>query len=216
MGWFSDDSDQANAYDQVTQRPHEASWSHELIAGAAAFEAAKAYENHVAENGRPDSHATAKELLAGFAGAFLDREVETKGFDWYDRQRAQEQGELSIPSSNYSNITLLYIIMGWFSDDSDQAQAYNQVNGQPHEASWTHELIAGAAAYEASEAYEKHVAENGQPEDHAKAKEILAGITGAIVDREFETRGLDFIDRERAKYHAQEQAEDGLAQQGYY
>jgi hypothetical protein len=83
MGWFSEDSFQANAYDQVTQRPHEASWSHELIgnvfntdysnlkiwfdkivAGAAAFEAAKAYENHLAENGQPDSHATAKELMS--------------------------------------------------------------------------------------------------------------------------------------------------------
>ncbi|KAJ1303272.1 hypothetical protein OPQ81_011469 [Rhizoctonia solani] len=91
MGWFSDDSFHADAYEQVTQRPNEASWSHELIAGAAAFEAAKAYEKHVAANGEPDSHATAKELLAGFVGAFLDREVETKGFDWYDRERAESQ-----------------------------------------------------------------------------------------------------------------------------
>ncbi|CEL62635.1 hypothetical protein RSOLAG1IB_04991 [Rhizoctonia solani AG-1 IB] len=91
MGWFSEDSFQANAYDQVTQRPHEASWSHELIAGAAAFEAAKAYENHLAENGQPDSHATAKELIAGFVGVFLDREIETKGLDWYDRQHAERQ-----------------------------------------------------------------------------------------------------------------------------
>jgi hypothetical protein len=36
----------------VTNRPHEAKWSHELIGGAAAYEAAKAYEDHVAENGR--------------------------------------------------------------------------------------------------------------------------------------------------------------------
>ncbi|CAE6449798.1 hypothetical protein ACGC1H_005586 [Rhizoctonia solani] len=106
--------------------------------------------------------------------------------------------------------------MGWFSDDSDQAQAYDQVTQRPHEASWTHELIAGAAAYEASKAYENHVAENGQPPDHEKAKEILAGITGAFIDREVESRGLDYIDRERAKRHAQEQAEQGLAQQGYF
>jgi len=54
--------------------------------------------------------------------------------------------------------------MGWFGDDSFEAQAYEQVgcwrnlvatysqwrqvtNGR-HEASWTHELIAGAASYE--------------------------------------------------------------------
>lgn len=69
MGWFDgklaslrsmlstlsntlqDDSNQAQAYDEVTNRPHEAKWSHELIGGAAAYEAAKAYEDHVARNG---------------------------------------------------------------------------------------------------------------------------------------------------------------------
>ena len=62
-----------------------------------AYEAAKAYEDHVAANGKPDSHAKAKEILyacfslcpslvgtdhtdsAGFASAFIDREFETKG-----------------------------------------------------------------------------------------------------------------------------------------
>ena len=42
-------------------------------------QAMKAYEDHCAENGKPDSHAKAKEVLAGFAGAFIDREFETKG-----------------------------------------------------------------------------------------------------------------------------------------
>ncbi|KAG8743511.1 hypothetical protein FRC10_011902 [Ceratobasidium sp. 414] len=101
--------------------------------------------------------------------------------------------------------------MGWFSDDSDQAQAYDQVTQRPHEAEWSHELIAGAASYEAAKAYENHVAENGEPDSHAKAKEILAGFAGAFVDREVETRGLDFIDRERAKRQAQAQAEDALS-----
>jgi hypothetical protein len=42
-------------------------------------QAAKAYEDHVAKNGQPDSHAKAKEIIAGFAGAFIDREFETRG-----------------------------------------------------------------------------------------------------------------------------------------
>jgi hypothetical protein len=42
-------------------------------------QAAKAYEKHCEENGKPASHALAKELLAGFAGAFVDRMVESKG-----------------------------------------------------------------------------------------------------------------------------------------
>ncbi|GJE86704.1 DUF3759 domain-containing protein [Phanerochaete sordida] len=91
MSWFSEESEQATYYQTVTEKPHEASWSHELIAGAAAFEAAKAYENHCAENGRPDDHSTAKELLAGFAGAFVDREVETRGLDFIDKEKAKYQ-----------------------------------------------------------------------------------------------------------------------------
>jgi hypothetical protein len=46
-----DDSHEAQSYDQVVNRPHEAKWSHELLGGAAAFEAAKAYEDHVSRNG---------------------------------------------------------------------------------------------------------------------------------------------------------------------
>jgi len=56
--------------------------------------------------------------------------------------------------------------MGWFNDDSDQAQAYNVwstlalpsmdvddkffqvIVNAPHKASLAHELIAGAASYE--------------------------------------------------------------------
>ncbi|KOS17076.1 hypothetical protein ESCO_006029 [Escovopsis weberi] len=99
--------------------------------------------------------------------------------------------------------------MGWFSDDSEQANAYNEYNGleEHHEASLSHELIAGAAAYEAFKAYENHCAENGQPDDHAKAKEILAGFIGAFLDREIETRGLDWLDKERAQRYAEEHFE---------
>ncbi|KAH7929477.1 hypothetical protein BV22DRAFT_1002635 [Leucogyrophana mollusca] len=79
MGWFSDDSDNAAAYDQVQNAPHEATLSHELIAAAASYEAAKAWEDHCAANGKPDSHAKAKEFIAAAAGGFIDRLVETKG-----------------------------------------------------------------------------------------------------------------------------------------
>ncbi|OQD76712.1 hypothetical protein PENDEC_c004G00304 [Penicillium decumbens] len=97
--------------------------------------------------------------------------------------------------------------MGFFSDDSEQSDHYNQwnqSNPQEHDPSFAHELIAGAASYEAAKAYENHVAENGQPPSHEKAKEILAGFAGAFVDREAETKGLDFIDREKAKRRARE------------
>jgi hypothetical protein len=38
------------------------------------------------------------------------------------------------------------------------------------------------------QAYESHVAANGKPDSHSKAKEILAGAIGAFVDREAETK----------------------------
>lgn len=39
----------------------------------------KAYEKHVAKNGKPSSHSEAKEIVAGLAGVFIDREVESRG-----------------------------------------------------------------------------------------------------------------------------------------
>ncbi|KAE8366242.1 hypothetical protein BDV27DRAFT_156101 [Aspergillus caelatus] len=106
--------------------------------------------------------------------------------------------------------------MGWFSDDSDQAVAYDEYNNleEHHEASLTHELLGGAIAFEAAKAYEDHCAKNGEPDSHAMAKEILAAITGAILDREIETRGLDWIDRERAQAEADNHL-DGELQNRY-
>ncbi|KAJ5928691.1 hypothetical protein N7466_007647 [Penicillium verhagenii] len=109
MGWFDNDSEQADAANQWdnTDEHHEASFSHELLAGAASFAAARAYENHVAQNGAPPNHAMAKELMAGFAGAFIDREVETKGLDFVDRERAkrhanQQIEEVNVEEFNYN------------------------------------------------------------------------------------------------------------------
>ncbi|KAI0700176.1 putative phosphoglycerate mutase family protein [Cytidiella melzeri] len=97
----------------------------------------------------------------------------------------------------------------WFGQDSDQSRAYGQYNARPslsHQPEVSHELISGAAAYEAAKAYENHVAQNGQPQSHAEAKELLAGFAGAFIDREFESKGLDFIDKEKAKHDAKQQA----------
>jgi hypothetical protein len=42
---------------------------------------------------------------------------------------------------------------------------------------------------------------------HGFAREALAALAGAEADRLFETKGLDFVDREEAKRHAKRQAE---------
>ena len=45
-------------------------------------------------------------------------------------------------------------------------------------------------------------------------KEMLAALAGAEADKLFETKGLDGLDRERAKYEARQQAE-ALYDQNY-
>ncbi|OBZ70448.1 hypothetical protein A0H81_10041 [Grifola frondosa] len=105
--------------------------------------------------------------------------------------------------------------MGWFSDDSDEAQAYDQVVNAPHKAELSHELIAAAASYEAAKAYEKHCDQNGRPQSHEKAKEILAGLTGAFVDRIVETKGLDYVDSARAKHAAKQRTEEIVTVDNY-
>ncbi|KAI7904754.1 uncharacterized protein BX663DRAFT_503444 [Cokeromyces recurvatus] len=95
--------------------------------------------------------------------------------------------------------------MGLFDFFGEQYTEFNNIPEEHHKARLSHELIAGAASYEAVKAYNEHCAKNGKPNDHATAMEILAGFAGSAIDRMVETKGLDFIDRERAKRHAEEQ-----------
>ncbi|KAL8684710.1 MAG: hypothetical protein Q9224_006174 [Gallowayella concinna] len=74
---------------------NEAKFSHELIGGAAAFEGMKLFEDHQRKEGKPVSHAFAKELLAGFAGAEVDKLAETKGMDEYECERAKHRARES-------------------------------------------------------------------------------------------------------------------------
>lgn len=61
--------------------------------------------------------------------------------------------------------------------------------------------------------WEKRQRESGQPVEHGLAKELLAAAAGFEVDKLAETKGLDFIDRERAKHDARKQAEHMYDQQ---
>ncbi|ORX60372.1 hypothetical protein DM01DRAFT_1159062 [Hesseltinella vesiculosa] len=90
-----------------------------------------------------------------------------------------------------------------------------EFNNAPHKASLSHELLAGAAAFEASKAYNDHCAKNGKPASHALAKELLAGFAGAAVDRMVETKGLDFIDKKKAERHAREQLDQHFVEEEY-
>ncbi|KAK7555217.1 hypothetical protein IWX49DRAFT_606175 [Phyllosticta citricarpa] len=90
FGW----GESHDAYKQVTEQEHnESSLGHELLAGGAAFAGFKAFEDHQRKEGKPVNHAFAKEVLAGFAAAEVDKLAETKGADWVDREKAKHQAK---------------------------------------------------------------------------------------------------------------------------
>lgn len=45
-------------------------------------------------------------------------------------------------------LTSGWVVLCWFQDDSEQAQKYNEYGQLEHQATTSHELIGGAAAYE--------------------------------------------------------------------
>lgn len=95
----------------------------------------------------------------------------------------------------------------------DQEDAHQQVYGQEeHEGKFSHELIAGAASFAAIKHYEDSQRKEGKPVSHAFAKELLAGIVGGEVDKLFETKGLDYLDKDKAKGDAREIAEKSYDQ----
>ena len=93
MGFFDMNGAQ-NAYEQVydDQRPrHEI--THELLAGAAGFEAMHMYEQHRENEGITEHHELGKELLAGFATAEVDKHLENDYYHHIDREQAQQQAQ---------------------------------------------------------------------------------------------------------------------------
>ncbi|KAJ7664670.1 hypothetical protein DFH06DRAFT_1188318 [Mycena polygramma] len=85
--FFSSETPESQNFEAI--KTHKGDISHELLAGAASFAAAHEYTKHCAANGKPQSHAEAIDLLAGFAGAFIDHEAETRGMDEIAKQKAK-------------------------------------------------------------------------------------------------------------------------------
>jgi hypothetical protein len=68
-------------------------------------------------------------------------------------------------------------------------------------------MLGGAAAFGAMKIFEDRQRKEGKQVSHGFAKEMLAGLAGFEVDRLAETKGEDYLDREKAKRHAKESAE---------
>ncbi|TVY34878.1 hypothetical protein LSUB1_G005537 [Lachnellula subtilissima] len=96
------------------------------------------------------------------------------------------------------------MVFGW----GESENAYDQVqNGDVNESNFGHEALAGAASFGAFKIFEDRQRAEGKPISHQFAKELLVGIAGAEVDKLAETKGMDFVDREKAKSHAKRNAE---------
>ncbi|KAG9244936.1 hypothetical protein BJ878DRAFT_503806 [Calycina marina] len=95
------------------------------------------------------------------------------------------------------------MVFGW----GESKQAYNDVQQSDNESSFGHEALAGAASFGAFKIFEDRQRAEGKTVSHAFAKELLAGIAGAEIDKLAETKGMDFVDREKAKQHAKQQTE---------
>jgi len=103
--------------------------------------------------------------------------------------------------------------MNFFKDDHPVSRAYNEFKGGGHKASLSHEVLAGAVAFEAAKAYQDHCAKNGKPPTHAKAKELFAGCIGVGLDRLAETKGMDEVDKLKLKHQAEKHGDEVLANQ---
>jgi hypothetical protein len=104
---------------------------------------------------------------------------------------------------------------------------YQQAYEGDNKAELSHEILAGGASFMAMKMFEDHQRKEGKhscilthpisslttnthpgkPVSHQFAKELLAGFAGGEVDRLAETKGADYIDREKAKRQARENAE---------
>ncbi|OGM45323.1 hypothetical protein ABOM_006407 [Aspergillus bombycis] len=87
---YLEDNDYGSSYDDVDAAPNEARLPPDLIAAAACYIAAKNYEDHVAEHGRPESQEQAKEFVTGLSDAFIDHIIKKKSFDNTDAARAKD------------------------------------------------------------------------------------------------------------------------------
>jgi hypothetical protein len=89
MGLFEHElAERAHGQFYGGQIPH-ADVTHEVLAAAAGFEAMRMYEHHREREGITEHHELGKELLAGFAGAEVDKHFDRGTFGHLDREQAR-------------------------------------------------------------------------------------------------------------------------------
>lgn len=65
--------------------------SHDIVAGAASFEATRLFEDKHRKNGKPVSHAFAKKTLTAFASSEVDKLFEVKELSHLDKNQIKSE-----------------------------------------------------------------------------------------------------------------------------
>ncbi|CAG8702057.1 12295_t:CDS:2, partial [Cetraspora pellucida] len=80
--------------DVYGEKKHKGHLTHEIIVGAAAFEAMRHFEKKYEEKtGQKDKFAFAKEALVALAAAEVEKLIETKGLDSFDKMKAKRHAQ---------------------------------------------------------------------------------------------------------------------------
>ncbi|KAI7868431.1 hypothetical protein BDF14DRAFT_1742413 [Spinellus fusiger] len=113
---------------------------------------------------------------------------------------------------DYKTLSSLYV---WLCIDFRGAMLYF---GPQHEevysdknlskSTLTHKTVGGAAAYDAVKEYGRHCHIRGKPAELPEAKQLLTNFSASAVDKIFETKGLDYLDKQKAKQSAEDQVLD--------
>ncbi|KAK0670448.1 hypothetical protein QBC41DRAFT_354992 [Cercophora samala] len=103
--------------------------------------------------------------------------------------------------------------MGFFDfGEAKDAHAQMYSNERESKGNLGHEMLGGAAAFEAMHLWEKEQRRKGEPVSHGFAKEALAAMAGAEADKLWEKHhgrnGGGDRDRERGREHARRQVEE--------
>ncbi|CAD6563608.1 MAG: hypothetical protein TREMPRED_000010 [Tremellales sp. Tagirdzhanova-0007] len=178
-------------------------------------------QTYIAETGWPTGSLNSSDASdgAGSPQAFLDTficQANANGTQYFYFEAFDEPWK-----AEYGGVEPFW---GMFDSDRNlkqiTRQAYEQFQNTPpqaqHQGAFSHELIAGAASFAAMREYEKHEERNGKPENYEFAKELIAGIAGAEVDKLIESKGLNEVDALRAKHEAKQNAAHALAQSQQY
>ena len=96
---------------------------------------------------------------------------------------------------------------------SSYDEAYDGYKQVHHEGKFSHELVAGAAAFAGIHEWEKRQREEGNTVSHGAAKEFLGAIVAAEADKLIESKGRDYYDEEKLKWDAKKHAEKMYDQQ---